>query len=48
MQIEAFNDKSHVSVFRCFTPVHSTGEDRQEVGRVPLDDIATMIANALD
>ena len=24
MQIEAFNDKSHVSVFRCFTPVHST------------------------
>lgn len=44
--VEVSNDKRHLSVFRGFMLVHSTGEDRQEVGRVPLDDIAALIANA--
>lgn len=44
--VEVSNDKRHLSVYRGFVLVHSTGEDRQEVGRVPLDDIAALIANA--
>ena len=44
--VEVANDKRHLSVYRGFMLVHSTGEDRQEVGRVPLDDIAALIANA--
>lgn len=44
--VEVSNDKRHLSVYRGFMLVHSTGEDRQEVGRVPLDDIAALIANA--
>ncbi len=44
--VEVSNDKRHLSVYRGFMLVHTTGEDRQEVGRVPLDDIAALIANA--
>jgi CRISPR-associated protein Cas1 len=44
--VEVSNDRRHLSVYRGFMLVHSTGEDRQEVGRVPLDDIAALIANA--
>jgi CRISPR-associated protein Cas1 len=44
--VEVSNDKRHLSVYRGFMLVHSTGEDRQEMGRVPLDDIAALIANA--
>ena len=44
--VEVSNDKRHLSLYRGFMLVHSTGEDRQEVGRVPLDDIAALIANA--
>ena len=44
--VEVSNDKRHLSVYRGFMLVHSTGEDRQEVGRVPLDDMAALIANA--
>jgi len=44
--VEVSNDKRHLSVYRGFMLVHSTGEDRKEVGRVPLDDIAALIANA--
>jgi CRISPR-associated protein Cas1 len=44
--VEVSNDKRHLSVYRGFMLVNSTGKDRQEVGRVPLDDIAALIANA--
>lgn len=44
--VEVSNDKRHLSVYREFMLVHSTGEERKEVGRVPLDDIAALIANA--
>ena len=33
-------------MYRSFMLVHTTGEEREEVGRVPLDDIAALIANA--
>jgi hypothetical protein len=47
--VEVSNDKRHLSVYRGFMLVHSTGEDRQEVGRVPLDEIAVLItASATD
>lgn len=42
--VEVSNDKRHLSVYRGFMLVHSTGEDRQEVGRVPLDDMAGICA----
>jgi len=44
--VEVSNDKRHLSAYRGFLVVSSTDEDRQEVGRVPLDDIAALIANA--
>lgn len=44
--VEVSNDKRHLSVYRGFMLVHSTGEERKEVGRVPLDDMAALIANA--
>ena len=40
--VEVANDKRHLSVYRGFMLVHSTGEDRQEMGRVPLDDITAL------
>lgn len=44
--VEVSNDKRHLSVYRGFMLVHSTSEDRQEVGRVALDDMGALIANA--
>jgi CRISPR-associated protein Cas1 len=44
--VEVSNDKRHLSLYRGFMLVHSTAEDRQEVGRVALDDITALIANA--
>lgn len=44
--VEVSNDKRHLSAYRGFLLVHSTDEERQEVGRVPLDDISALIANA--
>ena len=48
--VEVSNDKRHLSLYRGFMLVHSTGESqqekRQEVGRVALDDMAALIANA--
>jgi CRISPR-associated protein Cas1 len=44
--VEVSNDKRHLSVYRGFMLVHSTGEDRREVGRVALDDMSALIANA--
>ena len=44
--VEVSNDRRHLSVYRGFMLVHSTGDDRKEVGRVPLDDISALIANA--
>ena len=44
--VEVSNDKRHLSMYRGFMLVHSTGEDRKEVGRVALDDIGALIANA--
>lgn len=44
--VEVSNDKRHLSLYRGFMLVHSTGEDRQEVGRVALDDMGALIANA--
>jgi CRISPR-associated protein Cas1 len=44
--VEVSNAKRHLSMYRGFMLVHTTGEEREEVGRVPLDDIAALIANA--
>ena len=44
--VEVANDKRHLSMYRGFMLVHSTGEQRQEVGRVALDDMSALIANA--
>ena len=44
--VEVANDKRHLSMYRGFMLVHSTGDDRQEVGRVALDDMSALIANA--
>lgn len=44
--VEVSNDKHHLSMYRGFMLVHSTGEERQEVGRVALDDMCALIANA--
>lgn len=44
--VEVSNNNRHLSMYRGFMLVHSTGEDRQEVGRVALDDMSALIANA--
>ena len=44
--VEVANDQRHLSMYRGFMLVHSTGEHRQEVGRVVLDDMSALIANA--
>ncbi len=44
--VEVADDRRHLSVYRGFMLVHSTGEQRQETGRVALDDMAALIANA--
>jgi CRISPR-associated protein Cas1 len=44
--VEVAHDQRHLSMFRGFMLVHSTGEGREEVGRVALDDMCALIANA--
>lgn len=44
--VEVADDRRHLSVYRGFMLVHSTGDDRQELGRVALDDMAALIASA--
>lgn len=44
--VEVSNDKRHLSLHRGFMLVQCTDEDRQEVGRVAIDDMGALIANA--
>ncbi len=44
--VEVADDRRHLSAYRGFMLVHSTDDERQELGRVPLDDMAALIANA--
>ena len=44
--IEIAEDKRHLSIYRGFMVVKSTGDDHSELGRVPLEDISAVIANA--
>lgn len=44
--VEVADERSHLSVYRGFMLVQRTGEDRKELGRVALDDMAAVIANA--
>lgn len=44
--VEVADDKRHLFLHRGFMVVQETGDDRKELGQVPLDDIAAVIANA--
>lgn len=44
--VEVADDRRHLSAYRGFMLAHSTDDERQELGRVPLDDMAALIANA--
>lgn len=44
--VEIADDRRHLSLHRGFMLVHNTEGERHELGRVPLDDIAAVIANA--
>ena len=44
--VEVADDRRHLSVSRGFMVVQDTDGERQELGQVPLDDIAALIANA--
>lgn len=44
--VEIGHDQRYLCVQRGFMVVRSSGDDRSEVGHVPLDDIAAVIANA--
>lgn len=44
--VEIADDRRHLSVSRGFMVVTDTEGDRRELGQVPLDDIAAVIANA--
>ena len=44
--VEIADDHRHLSVYRGFMLIHETEGERQELGRIPLDDIAAVIANA--
>jgi len=44
--VEIANDNRFLSVYRGFLVVRSTQEEREEIGRVPLDDIDALICNA--
>jgi len=44
--VEVADDNRHLSSFRGFVVVCSTEGNRQELGRIPIDDIAAVIANA--
>lgn len=44
--VEVAEDGRHLFQSRGFMVIRDTGGERQEIGRVPLDDIAAVIANA--
>lgn len=44
--VEVADDRRHLFVSRGFMVVQDTGGERKELGQVPLDDIAAVIANA--
>lgn len=44
--VEVADDQRHLFVHRGFMVVQETSGDRRELGQVPLDDIAAVIANA--
>lgn len=44
--VEVADDRRHLFVSRGFLVVQETEDDRTELGQVPLDDIAAVIANA--
>jgi CRISPR-associated protein Cas1 len=44
--VEIADDRRHLALLRGFMTVTETGSERREIGRVPLDDIAAIIANA--
>lgn len=44
--VEIAEDNRHLSLYRGFLLVKSTEGERQEIGRVPIDDICAVIANS--
>ena len=44
--VEVADDRRHLSMNRGFMVVQDTGDGRKELGQIPLDDIAAVIANA--
>ena len=44
--VEVAEDRRHLSMHRGLMMVRSTADDQKELGQVPLDDIAAVIANA--
>jgi CRISP-associated protein Cas1 len=44
--VEVADDKRYLFVHRGFLVVQETGGERKELGQIPLDDIAALIANA--
>jgi CRISPR-associated protein Cas1 len=44
--VEVADDRRHLSLHRGFMVVQDTDGERKQLGRVPLDDIAAVIANA--
>ncbi len=44
--VEVADDRRHLSLHRGFMVVHDTDGERKQLGQVPLDDIAALIANA--
>ena len=44
--VEVADDRRHLSLNRGFMVVQDTGGERKELGQIPLDDIAAVIANA--
>ena len=44
--VEVADDRRHLFVSRGFMVVQDTEGERKELGKVPLDDIAAVIANA--
>ena len=44
--VEIADDNRHLSLQRGFMVVTDTGHERKEIGQVPIDDIAAIIANA--
>jgi CRISP-associated protein Cas1 len=44
--VEIAEDRRHLSLSRGFLVVHDSDGERKELGQVPLDDIAAVIANA--